>query len=303
MHAGVSIRRLAVLLAVVGTLSTGGAALAADDWQANAGDDWQRLLAAARQEGKVVVAGHPALATSFAKEFERDTGIALEYLSGGPSELYQRLTREAGAGHLTLDVSIGGGAELTMLATGQLEPIKPKLILPGVTGGKNWIGGSIKWMDKQGQYFFQGSNWVFAWPTFNSDMIKPGDVKTWQDLLKPAYKGKIAAYDARIGGPGQGAASYVAELFGTGFVKQLYIGQEAATTRDGRQLVEWAARGLYPVVLGAVQVDIERYKSEGMKNLAVVQLEDGPGSLVGGFSVAKMPKGAPHPNAAAVFLN
>ena len=122
MHAGVSIGRLAVLLAVVGTLSAGGAALAADDWQANAGDDWQRLLAAARQEGKVVVAGHPALATSFAKGFERDTGIALEYLSGGPSELYQRLSREAGAGHLTLDVSIGGGAELTMLAAGQLEP-------------------------------------------------------------------------------------------------------------------------------------------------------------------------------------
>jgi ABC-type Fe3+ transport system substrate-binding protein len=298
-----SVRRLAAVFALGGAFLAGGAALAADDWQANAGDDWKRLLAAARQEGKVVVAGHPALATSLAKGFERDTGIPVEYLGGNPNELYQRLSREASTGNLTIDVSISGGAEFPMLHAGQLEPIKPKLILPGVTETKNWIGGSMKWMDKQGQYFFQGSNWVFAWPTFNSDIIKPGTITTWQDLLKPEYKGKIAAYDPRTGGPGQAGTSYLTELLGTDFVKKLYVGQEVVYTRDGRQLVEWAARGVYPIVLCAVQFDIERYKSEGIKNLSVVQLKDGPGSLVGGFSVAKMPKGAPHPNAAAVFLN
>jgi ABC-type Fe3+ transport system substrate-binding protein len=303
MHRGMSVRRLAMLLVVGAALSAAGAARAADDWQANAGDDWKRALAAGRKEGKVVVAGHPALAATLAKGFERDTGITVEYLGGNPTELYQRLSREASAGNLTVDVSISGGAEFPMLHAGQLEPIKPKLMLPGVTDGKNWLGGQIKWMDKQGEYFFQGSNWVFAWPTFNSDVIKPGTITKWQDLLKPEYKGKIAAYDPRTGGPGQAGTSYLTELFGTEFVKQLYIGQQVTYTRDGRQLVEWAARGIYPIILCAVQFDIERYKSEGIKNLTVMQLEDGPGSLVGGFSVAKIPKGAPHPNAAAVFLN
>jgi ABC-type Fe3+ transport system substrate-binding protein len=32
-------------------------------------------------------------------------------------------------------------------------------------------------------------------------------------------------------------------------------------------------------------------------------MDDGPGCLVGGFSVLKIAKGAPHPNAATVFLN
>ena len=303
MNPAISIRFMAVLLAVGGAMTISGAAFATDHWQANAPADWKRLLTAARQEGRVVVAGHPALAGSLAKAFERDTGITVEYLGGAPNELFQRLSREASSGKLTIDIAIGGGAELPMIAAGQLEPVKPKLILPGVTEGKNWLGGSIKWMDTQGQYFFQGSNWVFAWPTFNSDVIKPGTVNTWQDLLKPEFKGKIAAYEPRTGGPGQAGLSYLTELFGAEFVKKLYIGQGVTYTRDGRQLVEWAARGTYPIILSAVQFDIERYKSAGLKNLAVIQLKDGPGSLVGGFSVAKMPKGAPHPNAAAVFLN
>ncbi len=303
MHPKMSIRLAVTLLAVGGALLVGGDALAADDWQANAGDDWKRVLAAARREGKVVVAGHPALAAPLTKDFERDTGITVEYLGGNANDLYARMSREASAGNPTIDVSIGGAAELPMLHAGQLEPIKPKLMLPGVTDGKNWIGGQMKWVDKQGQYFFQGSNWVFAWPAFNSDMIKPGTITTWQDLLKPEYKGKIATHDPRTGGPGQAGTSYLTELFGIEFVKKLYIGQEVTYTRDGRQLVEWAARGVYPIVLCAIQFEIERYKSQGIKNITVTQLKDGPGSLVGGFSVIKMSRGAPHPNAATVFVN
>jgi ABC-type Fe3+ transport system substrate-binding protein len=291
----------AAIVAAAAVMSAG--IVQAQDWQAGAGDDWRRVLAAAKQEGKVVVAGHPALAQPLAQGFERDTGIAVEYIGGSPPELLQRLSREVQAGNVTVDVSLGGGAELPLMRDGKLKPVKDRLMLPGVTDGKNWHGGQIKWMDKEGKYLFQGSNWVFAWPTFNSDVIKSGTVTKWQDLLKPEYKGKIASYDPRSGGPGQAGTSYLAELFGMEFVKKLYIGQEVTYTRDGRQLLEFAARGVYPVILCAVQFDIERYRSQGIKNLQVTQLEDGPGTLVGGFSVAKQPQGQPHPNAATVFLN
>lgn len=276
----------------------------AADWQAGAGPEWAKVMAAAKQEGKVVVAGPPALARAFTEDFKRDTGIDLEYVGGNTREIGARFGRELDSGHLTLDVSLGGGSELlTAYPQGRLVALKPQMMLPGVTGGKNWAGGKIKWMDNAGAYFFQGSNWVYCWPLFNSKLVPAGSVKSWKDLLKPEFKGKIAAFDPRSGGPGQAAAAYLAEALGIDFLKALYIGQNVVYTRDGRQLIDWAAHGKYAVALGGVQVDIEYFKHQGIQDFDVPTLPDGPGSAVGGFSVIKEGKGAPHPNAATVFIN
>jgi ABC-type Fe3+ transport system substrate-binding protein len=276
----------------------------AADWQAGAGSRWAAVLAAAEREGKVVVTGHPALARPFTDEFKRDTGLNLEYLGGNTRELTARLQREVRSNNLTIDIALGGGSELlTLYPQGQLVAVKPQLMLPGVTEPGNWMGGRIKSMDKEGAYFFQGSYWVHAWPVFNSDRIKPGMVGSWKDLLKPEFKGRIAAVDPRSGGPGQAAAAYLVDVFGIDFLKQLYLGQEVAYTRDGRQLIEWVVRGNYDVALGGVQVDVEQFRTRGIRNLLVPELPDGPGSVLGGFSVLKQPKGSPHPNAATVFIN
>lgn len=296
-------RSVAAAFIVGAALASGGAALAQSDWQTGGGEKWQKALEAARQEGKVIVAGHPALSKPISEAFKRDTGISVEFLGGQPRELATRLAREARTGNVTIDLTLGGGAEMALKAAGKLVPLKPQLILPGVTDGKKWRGGKIKWMDKEETFMLQGSNWVHAWPLFNSKIVAPGTVTTWQDLLKPEFKGKIAAYDPRFGGPGQAAAAYLTDAFGIDFVKKLYAGQQVVYTRDGRQLVEWIARGAYAVALGGIQLHVEIFKMKGVKNLAVEQMRDGPGSLLGGFSVIKQPKGSPNPAAATVFLN
>ncbi len=288
----------------IGLLVTILNAAGAENWQAGTGAEWKQVMAAAKREGKVVVAGHPALAKPLAQAFARDTGLVLEYLGGNPGDLAARLEREAQAGKLTIDLALGGGSELLSLyPRGLLKPIKPQLLLPGVTAGQHWIGGKMKWMDRQGQYFFQGSNWVHAWPVINANVVNVGAITSWKDLLKPEYQGKIAAHDPRTGGPGQAAAAYVTDTFGVDFLKKLYLGQKVVYTKDGRQLMEWAARGTYPIVLGAVQLNVEQFKAVGGFNLKVLDLQDGPGSLLGGFSVLKQPKRGPHPNAATVFIN
>jgi ABC-type Fe3+ transport system substrate-binding protein len=291
----------AAFVAAISVVTAG--ARAADDWQAGGGAAWQKVLTAAKQEGKVVVAGHPALGKPLSQGFKRDTGITLEFLGGRTRELTTRFARETRSGNVTVDIILGGGAEFPLLKAGLLKPIKPQLMLPGVTDGQNWLPGKVKWFDAAGQYMLQGTNWVFAYALFNSDVVKPGTVTRWKDLLKPEFKGKIAAHDPRSGGPGQAAAAYLTDNFGIDFVKRLYIGQQIKYTRDGRQLVEWAARGTYPIVLGTVPHNIERFKRKGMKQLTVPTLTDGPGSLVGGFSVLKQAKASPHPNAATVFIN
>jgi ABC-type Fe3+ transport system substrate-binding protein len=295
-------RVIAIVLAgYVGLLSN---AQAADDWQAGAGEAWIRTLAAARKEGTVSVVGTPSLAAAFAEAFKRDTGIELQYLGLNPAEAQVRLAREAKANNITVDVAVGGSSDLlTLLPAGLLNPILPQLLLPTVTDSKNWRGGAIRWADNASSHMLKGSRYIVGWPVVNADIVKPDAIRSWRDLLKPEYKGKIAAFDPRAGGPGQGVAGYLTDRFGIEFVKQLYLGQEVQYATNNRQLVEWAARGTAPIILGSIQSVIEQFKGAGFK-LAVLAPEDGPGYLTSGFSVLEQLKGTlPHPNAATVFIN
>jgi iron(III) transport system substrate-binding protein len=144
---------------------------------------------------------------------------------------------------------------------------------------------------------------LFGWPLFNTAGVKIDTINTWQDLLRPEFKGKIASFDPRPGGPGQAAAAYLADQFGIDWLKRLYVNQQVKLARDSNQLAEWVARGVYPIGLGTLAVGIERFRKGGIDTLQVKSMQDGPGSILGGSSVAVLPKGAPHSNATTVFLN
>src|SRR5262249_7505984 len=148
-----------------------------------------------------------------------------------------------------VDILFGGATTLGMAHQGQLTPLKPQLLLPDVTDPTHWADNHIKWMDKTQTYMLIGSDYIHGWPVLNSDIIKPGTLTSWHDMLKPDYKGKIAAFDPRSGGPGQAVASFLADRFGIDFIKQLYVGQDVTLAAHSRQLVEWAARGTYPIAL------------------------------------------------------
>jgi ABC-type Fe3+ transport system substrate-binding protein len=125
---------------------------------------------------------------------------------------------------------------------------------------------------------------------------------SFADLLKPEYKGKIAAYDPRPAGPGQAAAQVLWNRFGDKYIADLYKHQEITLTRDPRQLVEWVARGTHPIALGAVQIMIETFRKEKFP-LAVIYPKDHPGFVTGGWSMVQLLKGGPNPNAGAVLAN
>jgi ABC-type Fe3+ transport system substrate-binding protein len=291
------------LLTLLACLALGIPIARAADWDAGAGPDWQPTLAAARGEGNVVIAGQPELAKPLADAFRRDTGLGLEHIAGEPRDVISRVAREMRAHSLSVDLFFTGSTTLPLIRQGLMEPIKPQLMLPNVTDPANWIDGRLKWIDNAGQYLLIPSEYVHGWPLFNSDKVKPGEITRWQDMLKPQYKGKIAAYDPRSGGPGQAVASFLAETLGIDFVKRLYVGQEATLAGNSRQLVEWVARGTYPIALAALPTDIERFRRNGFNNLVVGDMADGPGTLLGGSSLLAEPKGAPHPKAATIFLN
>src|SRR5215467_551126 len=284
------------------TVTIGGSATAAG-WQDGASAEWERVLAAARAEGSVTVAGFPLLEEKMSAAFKRDTGIAMNFLASNTAEQSARLEAEARARNLTIDILLGGGRELgPMMRDGLLEPVAPQLLLPGVAP-KNFRRGKLKWMDSSGQYLLQGAEYVFGWLVVNKDRIDLNTVKTWKDLLDPKFRGRIASYDLRTPGPGQGSSAWIYNTFGIDYIKAFFLDQQVKFTTDNRQLVEMVARGTMPIAFGTIQNEVERFRKAGFSNLAVVFPEDVPGYLTGGFSVLKQAKGVPHRNAATVFIN
>jgi ABC-type Fe3+ transport system substrate-binding protein len=268
--------------------------------------EWTRLLEAGRREGKVVVIGppFPNLREAYTQEFPKDTGIQLEYLGVPQAEITVRAEREAASGQPTIDAIIGGGSELfTMVPKGLLEPIKPVLVLPEVLDATAWKGDKgVKWMDEQQQLMPIGSNWVMTDLFVNTQQVPPGSIRSWNDLLDPKWKGKMIAHDPATTGSGAAVGRYLLHKFGEQFVVDLFVGQQPVITNDSRQVSEGVARGTYPIGMGSAVVDVEEFRKAGLP-IAREFPADGPGSLVGGSSVLKLVKGAPNPNAGAVFAN
>ena len=146
-------RWMALCAVVVAT----GAAQAAD-WQAGSGSKWQVLLDAGRAEGKVVVAGRGPMEKPMSAAFKRDTGIDLEFLGGEGRAQMSRIDREMRSGQVTIDILFGGQTYVTDVNEGFMKPIKPQLVLPGVTEEKNWVDGIMRWVDKEQQYMFIGGD-------------------------------------------------------------------------------------------------------------------------------------------------
>ena len=284
------------MLAQFGALEAARAA----DWQAGAGPEWQTVLAAAKKEGTVAVGGPPQLA-AMSEGFKRDTGIQLDYLGAETRTTSSRLTRELRANNITIDATLTGMVELPLVKEGFFEDERARLLLPGVTDPKNWTDGKLKFADDTQKFMLQTHAYRSGVPFYNSNIIKKFD--SWQVLLDPKLKGKIVVYDPRTGGPGQAMSTYIASELGMDFFKKLYIDQQVIYSLDSRQMAEWVVRGVYAVALGVLTPEYLKFKEAGMNHLVPADPDDGSGTLTGGFSVILLPKGAPHPNAATVFLN
>lgn len=284
-------------------LVAGAAPALAQDWQAGAGPDWQKVLAAAKQEGKVAVAGPAELAQPMADAFQKDTGIQLDYLGGVAAVNASRVAREVRAGNVTIDLMFTGTAELPLVKQELFKDEKEQLLLPSVADPKNWADNKLKWVDNDQKFMLQTQASVTSTPFYDTNAAGPGGLTSWKALLDPKYKDKIVAYDPRAGGPGQQMIGYIGATLGIDFLKSLYVGQNVTYSQDSRQMAEGVSRGAYAVALGVLTPDWVKLHENGITNIVVASMSDGPGTLSGGFSVIIMPKASPHPNAATVFLN
>jgi iron(III) transport system substrate-binding protein len=273
-------------------------------WQA----EWEQVLAAAREEGKVVVAGpYGPRAHDAAREFQKKyPEITLEYTGVTARDIYARILTERRAEQYLWDLFIGGSTSgFALRNEGTFDPIRPALILPEVVDSSKWLGGfEDGFMDKEAQYVYAFSAFVNTLVLVNRQAIPESELSSVDQLLDPKWRGRMSFNDPRENGAGSNGASVWLALKGEDWLRQLYQ-QDVTITRDLRQQVEWVVRNRYPITLGPSAEPINEFRRQGFDaelSWLAPQSEQAT-KAEPAFNNAMLVNRAPHPNAAKVFLN
>ena len=277
----------------------------AADWKA----EWDKTVAEAKKEGKVVVNGPPgelyrASALAFEKAFPE---IHVDFTGADGPIFAPKILAERDGGQYLWDVYLGGATTgLSVLRPrGVLDSLKSVLLLPDVLDNSKWVGGLDNfWMDKEGMYLLGFEAGLQHSIQVNRDFVPESELSSHDQLLDPKWKGKIVSGDLRTAGAQNGSASLMLKAKGEDWLRKFYS-QDVVIMPDERANIEALVRGRYPVSVGvkpaALQVFRKEKLADSIKPLAA-DTEAGA-ALSTSASHAALINKAPHPNAAKVFVN
>ncbi|MGH7768864.1 MAG: hypothetical protein ACREQP_15570, partial [Candidatus Binatia bacterium] len=159
-------------------------ALSAASPQLCFGQEWDKVLAAGKKEGKVAVIG-PVGADRrdiLVEPFQKKYGITVEYFSDRGAGIGPRLTAERGAGQYLWDIAVTGTTTglLVLLPGGMLDPMEPALILPDVKDPKQWRGGALEFSDP-GKHFLVMTPSQRGTLFVNPKVTNPQEIKSYKD--------------------------------------------------------------------------------------------------------------------------
>ncbi len=272
---------------------------------ADAPDEWKKVIEAAKKEGKIVAGGPPTavLRKQFKETFENRFGIELELLSAQGAQNAQRAMSEFKAGVKYFDVLHGGSGTIEPLKyENMLAPFMDFVILPEVKDPKQWWGGHM-WEDnvKTNRFIYSFSADFSVPPFYNTTLIKPDEITSFDDFLQPKWKGKIGMFEPRIPSAGQGLWGYLMRAKGKEFLQRL-AEQNLFIHRDGQQIAVGLAKGNLAVALGLAQRFVDPYIKGGLPIKTLTSIKERMGGS-NGFGAVAIMANAPHPNATKVYIN
>lgn len=274
-------------------------------FSAEAQEDWKKIIEAAKKEGKVVAGGPPTavLRKQFKDTFENKFGLELELISAPGPQNAGKAMSEFKAGVRYFDVLHGGSGTLEPLKNeNMLAPFMDFMVLAEVKDPRQWWGGHM-WEDnlKTNRFIYSFAADFSVPPFYNSDLVKLGEINSYDDLLQPKWKGKIGMFEPRVPSAGQGLWGYLMRAKGKEFLQRL-ADQNLFINRDGQQLAVNLAKGNLAVALGLAQRFVDPYIKGGLPIKVLTSVKEGMGGSNGFGTVAVMAN-APHPNATKVYIN
>jgi iron(III) transport system substrate-binding protein len=274
--------------------------------------EWERVLAAAKQEGRVVVYGplgtdfHNVLTIPFRK---KHPDIQIEFIGASGALSAQKILAERRGGIFLADVYLAGITSLVtqLKPAGTFEPIQPFLLGPEVQDQSKWTGGKFEFADSRDKMLFVFHSYVSVPFAYNPELVNPSEIRSWKDFLDPKWTGKLVMHDPKIPGPGVGRASHIYnhKELGKEFIRQLFTRQKISFLRDQSQILDGVVRGRYALTLAFQDVLATDMREKGIK-LGIVNpdaVKEGSYVTPGTGGIVAIVNKAPHPNAAKVYLN
>lgn len=257
--------------------------------------EMQKLYDAARKGGEDKVVVYAGLYTylkpmwdAFSKRFP---GITIEGKDtfGAPMETtigQEVASRPAQRGDIALT------ADTTMLHladNGLLQSYKP----PAAVGVE---GGQFVYKDN----LLTAANYGFYGNLVNTDVVKKVP-KSWEDLLDPALKGKVALMDPTKAGPGNGALTTLAvdPRYGLDYAEKLKA-NDLRSEATPPEVINKVVNGTYGVGVFTGYTTYLDLKKKGAPVDFVYPVQKGVWVPIEYFGFIQ---NAPHPNAAKLLMN
>ena len=283
---------------------------------ANFEQEWSKLIAAAKQEGNLMVASGGAPSRQYRPvmdAFTKQFGIKVEVSTGNATDTVNRVLAERKGGKFTVDVALISSRENNqrLVPSESVVPFAPLLIHPEVLDKSAWYLGRHWYSDKFSKftliYHATKEDQYETW--YNTDKIKEAEIATIKkqtDYFEPRWKGKI-------GGQGMGDPSGIRQMIDSYFEPdrgqewiKTYLLTAGVTFSDDRRILEtWLVGGRFP--LYAVATGSEELIALAKKGLPIKQVflpkqlgvirAGGSGCCISAFA------NAPHPNTAKLFIN
>jgi iron(III) transport system substrate-binding protein len=252
-----------------------------------------KLVTAAKEEGQVTFYAVPdeRVAQQLADAFEKKYGIEAKFTRATAAELEQRFSAEAEAGAPVADVmlTLNDGFLADAIKKGWMTPLDRAGIL-GFPG--DWIAPQAILRDPS-TVMVQVTNMGIG---FNTDAAGDAAPKSWEDVLDPKWKGKVAIAD-----PNNAIHNdlfYVlSKQYGMDYLSRLK-GQIGRIYPGGAPMVEALASGEASVAIGIVAAGLKIVKEQGAPIGWSI-----PKDTLASPTVLGVSANAPHPNAAKLLAH
>ncbi len=274
-----------------------------------AAQSFAELYEAAKKEGSVIILGPPnvdlrnQLVDGFTKAYP---GIAVEFSGMPGNRIAAKMSAEARAGVDATDIVISGVSTGNRLLkpAGLLQPLPPLMIPEIAKQASQWRGGDFTWGDNDKTVLLLVASSRLS-VQINTDLVKPGEMTSDQDLLNPKWKGKIIALTPMGTGGGSVEMRRVYELHGEDHVRKLVKDQELVFAQDERQMADALVRGQYAIAFGLSGATAEFMLKRGVKNLKPIGSRDWKDPLLfsPGFGCLMVAAKPAHPAAAKLYVN
>lgn len=211
--------------------------------------------------------------------------IKANYIRGTESQLVSRILTEAQGGKNNFDVTGSTSTHLLVSAGLLLKYFPPNTAK---------IADDVK--SKDGMWFSMYNNWNVV--QYNTNKVKKGDIKTYDDFLKPQFKGQIVIDNSDIEWY-QGLVASMGQQKADDLIKNI-VKTNGVTVVDGHgNINDKVTAGEFAVALNQYVNQPERSKRQGGPT-DWVAIE--PVTIITAGKVGVAAK-APHPNAAKLMAN